>query len=154
MKMPWIDKSLYPAVMFACKMLQNGTDYGRAVGIAARHYGVSYDDVDAEVRKRRATANKAEKAEPFHYKFFVVSQSYMDINDPDGERGKTYRIIKGKSQESVRSRLSDIEYRYDVRNQGNGGECSWSQMRLEIVGECETSEDAEKMIKDLEVTRR
>ena len=39
------DKDLYKAAMFAKKMCKNGTAFHTACGIAARTYGVRYEDV-------------------------------------------------------------------------------------------------------------
>lgn len=58
------DRDTYKAVMFACKLLQEGNSYTKAVGIACRYYDANPDDVRHFLSQRsgRKQANiKAKK---------------------------------------------------------------------------------------------
>jgi len=48
------DKATYRAVMFACKLLQEGNNYTKAIGVACRYYKANPDDVRHFVSQRGA----------------------------------------------------------------------------------------------------
>lgn len=62
--MDYIDnKDTYKAVMFACKLLQQGKSYTSAIGIACNYYDANPEDVKHFVSQRsgRKQANKKNK---------------------------------------------------------------------------------------------
>ena len=46
------DKAVYKAVMFACRMIRQGKDFGQAIRTASRYYDVDMDDVQHYVAQR------------------------------------------------------------------------------------------------------
>lgn len=57
------DKDLYKAVMFACKMIKEGTGYHQAIRTASRYYDVDMDDVRHYVSQRGSRMQKERKGE-------------------------------------------------------------------------------------------
>lgn len=57
-KYPYIPKSLYPAVMYACSLIRKYGTFNVACRTAANHYGVDADDVEKHVRARQAAGQK------------------------------------------------------------------------------------------------
>ena len=68
---PYIPKKIYPAVMYACKMIRENGYFNKAIRAASNYYGIDEDAITEHVRKRIAAGKKA-KYKPFRYKYFVV----------------------------------------------------------------------------------
>lgn len=60
-KYPLIPKKYYPAVMFACKMIRQGTGRNVACRRAANYYDVDEDAVSHHVAMRAGAGNKGKK---------------------------------------------------------------------------------------------
>lgn len=52
------DKAVYAAVIFACKMLREGTSYWQAIRTASRYYDVDMDEVAHFVAQRGSRRQK------------------------------------------------------------------------------------------------
>ena len=76
---PYIPKKIYPAVMYACKLIRKNGFFNKAVRAASRYYGVDKDAIIEHVRKRISAGVRA-KHKPFHYKYFVVEDRLYDAD--------------------------------------------------------------------------
>lgn len=52
------DKDTYKAVMFACRMIRQGTNYNQAIRTACRYYDCDMDDVRHYVSQRGSRIQK------------------------------------------------------------------------------------------------
>lgn len=107
------DKDLYAAVMFACKMVKDGTDYHDAVRRASRYYDVEADDVRHYMSQRsgRTRANKPNKPKR-KYRWFAIAYHMSTLDDYNDEADpwhQTYAVEKGFTAQTVQSRLSKNE---------------------------------------------
>jgi hypothetical protein len=89
-KYPFIPKDIYPAVMYACKLMrENGHAIHWSSNIAAKYYGVSADVIEKHIRARQGAGQKAanEKRSPRKFSFYsVVGISNWENGDPWNER--------------------------------------------------------------------
>ena len=68
---PYIPKKIYPAVMYACRLIREDGYFNKAIRAASEYYGIDEDVITEHVRKRIAAGKKV-KYKPFRYKYFVV----------------------------------------------------------------------------------
>ena len=96
---PYIPKSEFPAVMYACKIIRGKGWYNKAIRIASRKYGVNEDVISKHVRARISAGVKA-KYVPFSYKYFVVVDRYKNYDTMDYETLR-YTVRRARNADNV-----------------------------------------------------
>lgn len=75
-KYPFIPKSLYPAVMFACKLLREGNGFEYSISASAKYYDVDKEELANHVRAREHAGQKGKKRG--HYSNYIVEYVVED----------------------------------------------------------------------------
>lgn len=110
-KLPYIpDKSMYAAVMGACKWIRETGYFNKATKWYASHYGVDLEELQRYVRIAQSNGQKQKnKGKERHYRWFAVEYSMGNeraLNDFFCEDLALYTVLKGLTEETVTKRLS------------------------------------------------
>ena len=141
MRYPYIPREYYPAVMFAAKMVREGTGRNVAVRRAADYYDVDEGTVSAHLAARSAAGRKA-KSKLFTYKWFVVEDQFG--TDARGVTSIKYVVARGKSAETVNRRFADKDMRFNRYHDYGGGYAPnhWHAVLAEFATKAEAEECA------------
>lgn len=119
-KIPYIpDKSLYAAVMFACKMIRENGYFNKDCNIAADYYDVDVDDVKYYVRIAQGKGQKkANKKNPRKYHWYLIlfvpdyianddcgTRNTWDYTFDDWVENLHYRIVRATKEWNARRQV-------------------------------------------------
>ena len=138
---PYIPRKYYPAVMFAAKMVREGTGRNVAVRRAADYYAVDKDGVSAHLAARSAAGRKAKGgSKPFTYRWYVVEDQFG--TDATGVTDIRYAVVRGKSADTVNRRFAQKDLEFNRRHDYGGGYAPnhWHS----VIAEFATKDEAEK----------
>ena len=143
MRYPYIDKEYYPAVMFMCKLIrEDKKEYNTALRIASGYYKVDSDIVKHYFDER---SHFKSKNSGYKMKWFVIGEAEGSCEDTCVS--VYYRIVRGKTEESVRRTLSKQHWEFDMAND-TGGYCSLSKWTT-LCEEFDSKEEAEARLLEL-----
>ena len=99
-KYPYIaDKSLYAAVMYACKIIRETGHFNRAVNTAAKRYRIDAGRLETALRQRQAAGQTGKKRGK--QKWFVVVNQHANYGDYWHEPFFTgLRVERGASKQT------------------------------------------------------
>lgn len=131
-KYPFIPKNLYPAVMFAAKLVREKGTFNECCRIASRYYRVSEDEVRKHLQARCHSGQKGRSHKPF--KYFTACAIELQ-----GDAGLVAvscpQILKATTKENAAKQV-----RKEI-TQGKGNE-SYYERYGRVIREYETREDA------------
>jgi len=141
-KYPYIaDKSMYAAVMGACKWIRESGYFNKATQYYADKYGLDVDNVRAEVRKRQSAGQKGKKTGAM--KWFVVMKMVTSEATGVWDMAGEPRVVKAKSKKSA-----GADYLRENRASDYGG--SYAQVASDFVlFESETKKGADDYLNSL-----
>lgn len=143
---PFVPKEIYPAVMFAEKMIKEGESFGMAAYKSANYYCVDFDELKHQLairqgvrRRGRPSVNKGKT-----YKYYVVA--YVSFVEATGSFDCiSVSVDKGLSRETVENKYDEADFRR-TRHHDTGS--AWSPSFFHrVVGEYDTKEEAEQASK-------
>ena len=142
---PYIPRKYYPAVMFAAKMVREGTGRNVAVRRAADYYAVDEDGVSAHLAARSAAGRKA-KSKPFTYRWYVVEDQFG--TDATGVTNIRHAVVRGKSADTVNRRFAQKDLEFNRLHDYGGGYAPnhWHA----VIAEFATKDEAEKCMAAIE----
>ncbi len=140
----YIPREYYPAVMFAAKMVREGTGRNVAVRRAANYYNVDEGEVSSHLAARSAAGRKA-KSKPFTYKWFVVEDQFG--TDAGGVTSIKHAVVRGKSADTVNRRFEKKDLEFNRYHDYGGGyaPCHWHA----VLAEFATKDEAEEYMGQL-----
>jgi hypothetical protein len=138
MNYPYIaNKTMFAAVMFACKMIRENGYFNQAVTRAANYYGVNKTELAKNIRARQSAGQKA-KYKPKNTRKYKWFTCYVHVLNDMGYSVRSPQVRKGISENNVFKVLS-----YD----DNGG--SWFiEETLRTIKEYDTKQEAEKNLEE------
>lgn len=143
MRYPYIDKEYYPAVMFMCKLIRdNNKGYNEALRISSGYYKVDPDVVKQYFDER---AHFKKRNSGYKMKWFVVGETEGGCECSD--QTITYRIVRGRTEDSIRRTLSRQHLEFDMAND-TGSYYSLS-MWCSLCEEFNSKEEAEARLLEL-----
>lgn len=150
-KYPYIhDKTMYCAVMFACKLIRETRYFNKAVETAAEYYGVDEEELKRHIRERQAAGQKG-KAKGRKYRWFILvkydmtdAQGYYEYND--------YRIVRATSHTNAIHHFAEADIR-ETKQSDYGGSYS-PLIGHTVVGEHDGYETKSEAVKALELLKK
>lgn len=105
-KYPYIPKRLYPAVMFACKLIRENGWFNKAIEAAARWSGEDPNEIAKHVRARQGAGQRA-KSSGRKYKWYAVEyctcyERGLDYFDP---AYASYTVEKATSADNAKKHV-------------------------------------------------
>lgn len=108
------DKTLYAAVMFACKMIREGESAPLAMSIAANYYGVARSDVNFYVSQRSGRRKKTKTSSTKGRKYSYWAVACITSACEGSERTlQGVSIDKGLSKETVEKKYIALDFNFD-----------------------------------------
>ena len=136
-KYPYVPKDFYPAVMFACKMLEEKFEFDTAIARAAEYYKVDTAELTEHVQKRQAAENQKMK-----YSYFAVEFSLgveQDGCDHFQRNKAQYMVKRGLTKNTVKRSMSSGDNAYSKYS---------PQHYFGRIEQFETKEEAEKKVRE------
>ena len=121
-KYPYIaDKTMYAAVMGACKYIRETGYFHKAVSYYADKYGVDEDELERHIRARQAAGRKGgtSASKGKKYKWFLVA-SVVDSCEGSQRVVNKFEVVKGLSKESVEKKYTDYDFKRTMREDYGG----------------------------------
>ena len=144
--MPYIpDKSMYAAVMGACRYIRATGYFSRAVSYYANLYDVDADELAAHIRARQSVGQKRKNAKTKRvYKYFVcdrwIHRQHRD--DYNYEHTPNIQVIKAVSREHAARNNSGITS-WGYQNE------SYSEWICTVIAEFDTKAEADEYAEKL-----
>lgn len=135
-KYPYIaDKSLYAAVMYACKIIRETGHFNRAVNTAAKRYRIDAGRLETALRQRQAAGQTGKKRGK--QKWFVLVNQHANYGDYWHEPFFTgLRVERGASKQTKEKILHEPDFEQD------------DTISVRVVKEFETKKEAESWLDD------
>ena len=144
MKYPYIpDKTLYAAVMYACKMIRETGWFNKAVEEASDYYDVPEEDIAREIRKRQSVGQK-NSSKKRKYKWYIVDEyeHFQYRDDCEEYVSNPYRFKVVRAIDRIHAGKTSDPFAWGADN-----EC-YSEICRHVIGEYETKKEAEEALKN------
>lgn len=143
-KMPYIaDKTMFKAVMFACKIIREKGWFNKAVKTASNYYGVDAEELAKHIRARQSVGQTGTMRGKQKI-FLAIGRTYEGIMYKDelkhnGENLiRKIRIVKGFNEDTIKHNLNQEEKWIWERENGELSATYW------FLVECKNMQEAEE----------
>ncbi len=105
-KQPYIPKEFYPAVMFACKMIDKGEEFNKAVSTSAKYYKVDKTELTKQVNLKLGKKSSGRK-----FKYYTSCRLTL--------RGESDYPVYSKPEVVRATKKENVSKHYQIYNGEN-----------------------------------